>query len=451
MPSGRKTAILYALIDNCLNALCVYSWFSTLDLRSGYYNIPIADEDRDKSAFVTRSVCFRFTVMPFGMTCAPSVFQRLMDLVLCGLPYLTFLVYLDDIIVFGRTFAEQLERIHEVFARIQKANLKLKPSKCSLFRPKVEFLGHVVSEAGIAMQSEKIAVIRDWPPCRNLTELRAFMGTCGYFRSFVKDFSSIASPLYNVMKKGIPFVWTKECQEAFEELKTKLVSEPVLALPTGEVMYILDTDASDYGLGAVLSQQQNDEERVITFSSRTLSKAETKYETTRKELLAVVNGLKQFCQYLLGRYFIIRTDHMALSCLRRTPEPVPQLARWLVFIEKYDYEVVHRKARRHGNADGLSRRLVGESAVPVENEKDERPIPKARIIDETEGETNPQVREGLRNRQQTDDEIEPIVRLLLASNKRPVNEDLEAMSELTKKLCLRWEDLEIHDEKVFRK
>ena len=188
------------------------------------------------------------------------------------------------------------------------------------------------------------------------------------------------------MKKGIPFVWTKECQEAFEELKMKLVSEPMLALPTDEGMYILDTDASDYGLGAVLLQQQNDEERVIAFSSRTLSKAEMKYKTTRKELLAVVNGLKQFCHYLLGRHFVIWTDHLALSWLRKMPEPMPQLARWLAFIEQYDYEVVQREARRHGNADGLSRRPVGESAVLVENK---RPIPKARIIDKTGGETNP--------------------------------------------------------------
>ena len=151
------------LIDNCLNALSGSSWFSTLDLRSGYYNIPIAEEDRDKSAFVTRSGCFRFTVMPFGMTCAPSVFQRLMDFVLHILSYLTCLVYLDDIIVFGRTFDEQLERLDEIFSRLRQANLKLKPSKCSLFRRQVEFLGHVVSEKGIAMQNDKVEVVRNWP------------------------------------------------------------------------------------------------------------------------------------------------------------------------------------------------------------------------------------------------------------------------------------------------
>jgi len=251
-----KDSYRLPLIDNCLNALSGSSWYNTLDLRSGYYNIPIAEEDRDKSAFITRSGCYRFTVMPFGLTCTPSVFQRLMDFVLCGLSYLTCLVYLDDIVVFGRSFDEQLERLDEVFRQIRKANLKLKPSKCSLFQRSVEFLGHVVSEAGIAMQKEKIAAIRDWPPCRNLTEVRAIMGTCGYYRRFVTDFSLIASPLYGLMKKGVDFVWTKECQEAFEELKQRLISGPILALPVNEGTYILDTDASHVGLGAVLSQQQ---------------------------------------------------------------------------------------------------------------------------------------------------------------------------------------------------
>jgi len=203
-------------------------------------------------------------------------------------------VYLDDIIVFGRSFDEQLERLGEVFQRIRGANLKLKPSKCSLFQRSVVFLGHVFSEAGIAMQEEKIAAVRDWPPCRNLTEVRAFIGTCGYYRRFVKDFSLIASPLYGLMKKGVDFVWTRKCQEAFEELKQRLISGPILALPVNEGTYILDTDASDIGLGAVLSQQQAQEEKVIAYASRTMGKAEQKYETTRKELLAVVNGLKQF-------------------------------------------------------------------------------------------------------------------------------------------------------------
>ena len=150
--------------------------------------------------------------MIFGMTCATSAFQRLMNFVLCGLSYVTCLVYLDDIIIFGRTFEEQLIRLREIFDRIKSANLKLKPSKYSLFQRKVSFLGHVIFEAGIAVQTEKIQAIRVWPPCQNLTELRAFMGTCGYYRRFVKDFSSLAAPLFGLMKKGVRFHWSTECQ-----------------------------------------------------------------------------------------------------------------------------------------------------------------------------------------------------------------------------------------------
>jgi len=166
----------------------------------------------------------------------------------------------------------------------------------------------------------------------------------------------IAAPLYALTKKGAKYEWTAECQQAFETLKLRLMSEPILALPVDTGIYTLDCDASSYGLGAVLFHEQSGIEKVIAYSSRTMSKPERRYDTTRKELLATVNGLKQFRQYLTGRHFIIRTDHAALSWLRRTPEPMPQLGRWLTFIEELDYEVVHRDGRKHTNADDLSRR-----------------------------------------------------------------------------------------------
>ena len=487
----RLNAITYKdsyplpLIDNCLNALSGSSWFSTLDLRSGYYNIPIAEEDRDKSAFITRSGCFRFTVMPFGLTCAPSVFQRLMDFVLGGLHYLTCLVYIDDIIIFGKSFDQQLERLGEVFDRIRQANLKLKPSNCSLFRRKVEFLGHVVSKEGIAMQEDKVKAIKTWPSPRNLTELRAFMGTCGYYRRFVKDFSTIAAPLFALMKKGVTWEWTDECEEVFEGLKAELISKPILALPTDDGTFVLDSDASDFGLGAVLSQTQNGEERVIAFASRTLSKPELKYKVTRKELLAVVFGLKQFRQYLLGRHIILRTDHAALSWLRRTPEPMPQLARWLTLIEQYDYEVQHREGKRHGNADGLSRRPVtkevringgGEAATETEDSENLGPeelLWKIRVLEKPEDEVHAKVREpshegsdpqeegtlleredveSLQERQKADKELGRLISLRLTQNEAPVFKDLSRESEVTKKLCLhQWKNLEIHNGLVHRK
>ena len=423
------------LIDNCLNALAGSSWYSTLDLRSGYYNIPIAKSDRDKSAFITCQGCFRFTVMPFGLTCAPSVFQRLMDVVLCGLSYQTCLVYLDDIIVFGRTFEEQLERLEEVFKRLRSANLKLKPSKCFLCQHSVEFLGHVVSEKGLTMQSSKIDAINDWTSCRDVSEVRAFMGLSSYYRRFVKDFSSIAAPLYGLTQKGAEFCWTAECQEAFDDLKRRLTSEPILALPTDDGTYVLDTDASDFGLGAILSQNQNGQEKVIAYVSRTLGKSEQKYETTRKELLAIVTGLKQFRQYLLGRHFVIRTDHAALTWLRRTAKPMPQLARWLTFIEQFDYEIEHRPGTKHGNADGLSRRTT----------------PTVRVLNTEGPDTSPPVMETMAERQLRDTEIGTFVSLWLNQEHPPEKAEIQSESEFTKKLVNNWDQFEIHNGLVYRR
>ena len=385
---------------------------------------------------------------------------------------MTCLVYIDDIITFASSFDQHLERLDEVFARIAKANLKLKPSKCSLFQRQVEFLGHVVSEKGIAMQKEKIEAIETWPSPTNLTELRAFMGTCGYYRRFVKDFSSIAAPLFRLMKKGVKWEWTAECETVFVRLKVKLTSEPILALPTNEGTFVLDTDASDFGLGAVLSQIQNDEERVIAYASRTLAKPELKYEVTRKELLAIVFGLKQFRQYLLGRHIVIRTDHAALSWLRRTPEPLPQLARWMTFIEQFDYEVHHREGRKHGNADGLSRRPVVNEAQVTEdrnegscskNEENEASEPKIRTLELTDS-VSAKVREpphehspatdelaSLQQQQRSDEVLGRIIHLRLASGKVPTHEELSVESEVTKKLCLLWENLEVHEGLVYRK
>jgi len=423
------------LIDNCLNALAGSSWYSTLDLHSGYYNIPIAESDRDKSAFITRQGCFRFTVMPFGLTCAPSVFQRLMDVVLCGLSYQTCLVYLDDIIVFGRTFEEQMERLEEVFKRLRSANLKLKPSKCFLCQRSVEFLGHVVSEKGLTMQSSKIEAINDWTACKDVSEVCAFMGLSGYYRRFVKDFLSIAAPLYGLTQKGAEFCWTTECQEAFDELKRRLTSEPILALPTNDGTYVLDTDASDFGLGAILSQEQDGQEKVIAYASRTLGKPEQKYETTTKELLAIVTGLKQFRQYLLRRRFVIRTDHAALTWLRRTAEPMQQLARWLTFIEQFDYEIEHWPGTKHGNADGLSRKVA----------------PSVRVVNREEPVASTPVAETMAERQLRDAEIGTFVSLRLTWEQPPEKAEIQSESELTKQLVSNWERFEVHNGLVYRR
>jgi len=457
------------LIDNCLNALAGATWFSTIDLRAGYHNIPIAD--RDKSAFVTRRGCFRYTAMPFGMTTSTSVFQRLMDCVLAGLTYTTCLVYLDDVIVFARTFDEQLTRLDEVFGRIARANLKLKPSKCSFFKREVEFLGHTVSADGVEMEPGRLEAIRSWPPCRNVTEVRAFLGTCGYYRRFIQGFADIATPLYDLLRKNEPFRCTGRCQRAFEELKERLMTEPILALPSDDGQVILDTDASDQGLGAVLSDRSPDGvERVIAYASRRLHPPEINYETTRKELLAVVYGLKQFRQYLHGRHITIRTDHAVLSWLRRTPEPMPQMARWLTFTEEFDYEVQQRAGKQHGNADGLSRRpeprddencneppetaggttadneVEGEVAVLVrESDREEEEV--AVPLETGDGSTSEWT--DLREWQQADPELGPIIRYRVESDTQPSWSEMSPESEHTKRLWNKWSQLEVHNGFVY--
>jgi len=316
----------------------------------------------------------------------------------------------------------------------------------------------VVSKDGIAMQDVKISAIRDWPPCRSVTEVRSFMGLAGYYRRFVKDFCVIAALLYDLMKKGATFCWTPQCQQAFDELKHRLMTGPILSLPENDGTCILDTDACDTELGSVLSQVQSGEEKVIAYASRTMSVAERKYQTTRKELLAVVYGHKQFRQYLLGRHIVIRTDHAALSWLCRTPEPMPQLARWLTLIEQYEYEVAHRPGKRHENADALSRRPDTLTLTDVEKNEDESdgeldeisPRDMKVIQDAVDGVTA-SVGKILCSQQRNDPELGDLIAMRIADRRPPSRESLQTHSELTKKMVSRWKDLEIHDGLIYRR
>jgi transposase InsO family protein len=366
----RKDAYPLPRIGDCLDALGGAKYFSAFDLRSGYHQVEMAEKDKDKTSFVTRTGTYRYKVMSFGLCNAPATFQRIMDVVMAGLNFQVCLVYLDDIILFSKTVREHLDRLELLLQKLRSANLKLKPSKCKLLRTQVEFLGHIVSAEGIGTDPRKIEAVLDWPIPSNLTEVRSFLGLCSYYRRFVKSFSSIAAPLHALAGKNVPFIWSEQCQSSFEKLKQMLTCSPVLAMPADEGRYWLDTDASNSGIGAVLSQEQNGEERVIAYASRTLSGPEKNYCVTRKELLAVVFYAKHFRPYLLGRPFIIRTDHAALGWLKRTPQPIGQQARWLEILEEFDYTIEHRPGKRHNNADALSRKPCRQcqmEEVPAES------------------------------------------------------------------------------------
>ena len=308
--------------------------------------------------------------MPFGLCNAPSTFERLMENIMSGLQWETLLVYLYDVIVFGKTIEDELRRLQEVFRRLRHANLKLKPKKCKLFQKSVLYLGHVVTPDGIATDPEKIGDIEEWrrPTC--IKEVRQLLGLASYYRRYVQGFCEIAKPLYNLTKKSVVFHWITECEEAFYALKQSLTTSPILAYPDNNGKFTLDTDASAYGIGAVLSQEQDGKERVIAYASRTLSKTERNYCVTMKELLAVVYFVKYFRPYLYGRHFTIRTDPGSLRWLINFKNPEGQIARWLQILGEYDYEIIHRPGKSHQNADSLSRKTCPQcSRTDAEIEK----------------------------------------------------------------------------------
>jgi transposase InsO family protein len=351
-----KDAYPLPRIDETLDTLAGAQWFHTLDLASGYWQCKMSEKDKPKTAFTTHRGLFQFKVMPFGLCNAPATFERLMELVLNGLQFEKCLCYLDDIVIFGTSFESALDNLRAVLSRLREANLKLKPKKCALFQKKVLYLGHVVSDKGIQCDPSKVKAIQKWPLPTNVTEVRSFLGLAGYYRRFIPTFSSIAAPLTDLTRKNVHFVWDLRCQEAFDKLKELLVTAPILSYPTSDGRFILDTDASLFGIGAVLSQVQNGEETVIAYASKTLSKAQRNYCTTNRELLAVVTFVKHFRHYLWGRNFLVRTDHASLTWLTNFKEPEGMIARWLSVLNTYDFQLSYRKGSLHGNADGLSRR-----------------------------------------------------------------------------------------------
>ena len=320
----------------------------------------MGEKDKEKTTFVSRMGLFQFTVVPFGLTNAPATFERLMELVLQGLQWDKCLLYIDNIIVFGADFEQTLLHLDKVLTRIEGAGLKLKPKKCHLFQQEVQFLGHVVTPGGICCDHEKISAVSDWQRPRNVREIRSFLGFASYYRHFIEHFAEKAAPLTQLTQKGQPFRWDDACEVAFANLKEALTNAPILTYPSRnpDEQFILDTDASDVGIGALLSQAQGGVEHVVAYASKTLNKSQRNYCTTNKELLAVVTFVKQFRQYLLGRKFKIRTDHSPLRWLMNFKDAERMVARWIIQLSCYDFDIEHRKGVNHGNADGLSRKEI---------------------------------------------------------------------------------------------
>lgn len=247
------------------------------------------------------------------------------------------LIYLDDVVVFASSWQEMLARLDIVFSRLAGAGLTPKPRKCRLFARQTDYLGHVVSEHGIAVNPSKVSAMLEWPTPRCVTEVKSFLGTASNYRCFVKDFATIAEPLHNLTDDA-NWQWTDEEQQAFDRLKAVLVVIPMTKFLVPDAQYVLDTDASLTGIGAVLSQVIDGEERVLSYASRTLSQPERNYCVTRRGMLALIWSLKHFRPYLHRRSILIRTDHASLQWLRNFKQPDDQTARWLEILERFDYK-----------------------------------------------------------------------------------------------------------------
>ena len=300
------------LVDDCLDTLSGNMWFSKLDANSAYWQVKIKEEDRKKTAFTTKYGLFEHVRMGFGLCNGPATYARVINFVPRGLNWKTVLAFLDEILVLGKNFKDHLPNLGEALARFRRFGLRLKPKKCMLFQRQVEFLGRNVSQNSISMTDVGIKTVLDWPTPRCSKDVERFAGLVNYHRVFVKDFSRLAEPLYKVVGKKNMFKWDKEQQKAFDALKEALTHPQVLALPDGASDLILDTDASDYAVGSELLQIQNGEEKVIAYGSFALTTEQRKYCTTRKELLAVLRFTRQWRHHLLGRPFIVRTDHASL-------------------------------------------------------------------------------------------------------------------------------------------
>ena len=349
-----KDAYPLPRIDMCLEALGSACFFSTMDLQHGYWQLAVDEADQHKTAIITKYGLFEYAKLPMGLCNSPSSFQRCMELILRGLQWKTVLIYLDDIIVFSSTLDDHFEKLREVFQLLQSAGLKLKPAKCDLLKKEVLFLGHTVGANGIGPNPKLLAAVKEWKEPTTVKQIQQFLGLCNYYRRFVYQFSEIAAPLTRLTEKKTDFHWDLECQVAFDGLKEALCEAPILAYPRVSGLFIVDTDASNTGIGGVLSQVQENEERVIWYASKKLSRAQRQYCVTRRELLAAVIFLQEFRHYILGQEFVLRTDHNSLRWIFSFKAPQGQLSRWLEVLSQYNFKIIHREGKKHGNADALS-------------------------------------------------------------------------------------------------
>eukprot|EP00253_Pinus_taeda_P017798 PITA_17798 len=340
-------------IDELFDQVKGATIFSKIDLRSGYHQIIIKEEDIAKATFRTQYGHYEFVVLPFGLTNAPTTFMCLMNSVFHKFLDKFVLIFIDDILIYSRSRKEHEEHLRVVLQTLREHQLYAKFSKCDFFKEEIQYLGHVISKEGIAVDPEKIRTIMEWPIPKDVADIRSFMGLAGYYRRFGEGFSKVAYPITSLQKKGKVFKWTSECQRSFEQLKHLLTTAPILSIADPNKEYVVCTDASREGVGGVLMQ----EGRVIAYESRKLKEHEQKYSAYDLELAAVIHALKMWRHYLLGRKFLLLTDHHSLTNYFSQPTLNTRQAQWEDFLSGFDFEIKHLKGKENRVADALSRKV----------------------------------------------------------------------------------------------
>lgn len=348
-------------VSSILDRLGEARFLTSVDLKKAFWQIPLSEESCEKTAFtVPGRGLFEFTVLPFGLSNSPQTLQRLMDNIF-GPEFDNVFVYLDDIVVASRTFAEHISTLTKVYERLKDANFTVNLEKCEFCRPSLTYLGYLIDGKGLRTDPAKVEAITSFPTPKNTTEIKRFMGMAGWYRRFIPNFSTEAAPILELLKgrkKGQQVKWTDKAEIAFQKLKQWLVSSPVLASPDFSKRFIIQCDASDVGVGAVLLQGEEDEEKVIAYASRSLTAAERNYSTTEKECLACLFGVEKFRPYVELTKFKIVTDHSALLWLHKLQSPSGRLARWTARLSQFTFEIVHRKGKFNVVPDALSRAPV---------------------------------------------------------------------------------------------
>lgn len=342
-------------IDTILDQLGRAKYFTTLDLMSGFHQIPLDQNSRKYTAFSSASGHFQFSRLPFGLNISPNSFQRMMNIAMAGLTPECAFVYIDDIVVIGCSVNHHFANLSRVFERLRHYNLKLNPTKCNFFCTEVTYLGHKITDHGILPDDSKFKVIKDFPRPTNPDEVRRFVAFCNYYRKFVPDFANVAKPLNDLLKKNIVFEWTQSHEESFNKLKRYLMSPQILRYPDFNKEFVVTTDASDFACGAILSQRYADGDFPIAYASKSFTKGESNKPIIEKELIAIHWAIDYFRPYLYGRRFKVRTDHRPLVYLFGMKKPTSRLTRIRLDLEEFDFDIEFVPGKANVGADALSR------------------------------------------------------------------------------------------------